>query len=126
MRRLTPPVKIRGRCLQVDARIGIAVAEADTNGPFELLRRAETAKYAVRANGKGGSQAYGSSLEEGRILRRQIERGIASGLGRNEFDVVHPPLVDAQDFTTVGVEALVRSPGRPAGPVQPSGLRATG
>ena len=75
--------------------------------------------YAARANGKGGSQAYESSLDEGRILRRQIEREIASGLGRNEFDVVYQPLVDAQDFTTVGVEALVRSPGRPAGPLKP-------
>ena len=75
--------------------------------------------YAARANGKGGSQAYESSLDEGRILRRQIEREIASGLGRNGLDVVHQPLVDAQGFTTVGVEALVRAPGRPAGPLKP-------
>lgn len=95
------------------------VAEADTNGPFELLRRADTPMYAARANGKGGSQAYESSLDEGRILRRQIEREIASRLGRNGLDVVHQPLVDAQGFTTVGVEALVRSPGRPAGPLKP-------
>lgn len=33
--------------------------------------------------------------------------------------MVHQPLVDAQDFTAVGVEALVLSPGRPAGPLKP-------
>ena len=117
--RLTLPLKIRGRALQVGASIGIAVADADTNGPFELLRRADTAMYAVKANGKGGIRAYDSSLDEGRILRHQIEREIASGLGRCEFDVVYQPLVDARDFTTVGVEALVRWPGRPAGPLNP-------
>jgi diguanylate cyclase (GGDEF)-like protein len=117
--RLTLPLKIRGRALQVGASIGIAVAEVDTNGPFELLRRADTAMYAVKANGKGGIRAYDSSLDEGRILRHQIEREIASGLGRNEFDVVYQPLVDARDFSTIGVEALVRWPGRPAGPLNP-------
>ena len=117
--RLTLPLKIKGRALQVGASIGISVAETDTNGPFELLRRADTAMYAVKANGKGGIRAYDSSLDEGRILRHQIEREIASGLGRNEFDVVYQSLVDARDFTTVGVEALVRWPGRPAGPLNP-------
>jgi EAL domain-containing protein (putative c-di-GMP-specific phosphodiesterase class I) len=72
--------------------------------------------YAVKANGKGGIRACDSSLDEGRILRHQIGRGIASGLGRNECDLVCQPLADAQDFPAVGVEALVRWPGRPAAP----------
>jgi len=75
--------------------------------------------YAVKANGKGGIRACDSSFDEGRILRHQIAREIASGLGRNESDVVHQPLVDAQDFPAVGVEALVRWPGRPAAPLNP-------
>lgn len=117
--RLTLPLRIRGRELQVGASIGIAVDDEETSGPFELLRRADTAMYAVKANGKGGIRAFDASLDEGRILRHQIEREIAGGLVRGEFDVVYQPLVSARDFKIVGVEALVRWPGRPAGPLNP-------
>ena len=76
--------------------------------------------YAAQANGRGGIRACDSSLDEGRILRHQIGREIASGLGRNECDGVCQPLADAQDFPAVGIEALVRWPGRPAAPSTPT------
>ena len=116
---LTLPLSISGRELHVGASIGIAVDADDTASPFELLRRADAAMYAVKANGKGGIRAYDPSLDEGRIWRHQIEQEIAAGLGRAEFDVVYQPLVDARDQGVVGVEALVRWPGRPAGPLNP-------
>ena len=75
--------------------------------------------YAVKANSRGGIRACDFALDEGRILRHQIGREIASGLGRNECDGVCQPLADAQDFPAVGIEALVRWPGRPAAPLNP-------
>ena len=117
--RITLPLKISGRQLQVGASIGFAVDDDGTSGPFELLRRADTAMYHVKANGKGGIKAYERSLDQDRIRRQVLEQEIASGLGRSEFAVVYQPLVDARDSRTVGVEALIRWPGRPAGPLNP-------
>jgi diguanylate cyclase (GGDEF)-like protein len=114
------PARIGGRLLKVGASIGIAVNdEADIVDPFELLRRADTAMYEVKANGKGGIMVYDPSLDQDRIRRHELEQEIARGLGRSEFDVVYQPIVAAGDFGTVGVEALIRWPGRPAGPLNP-------
>lgn len=117
--RLTVPVRIAGQLFQVGASVGVALDADGLTAPFELLRRADTAMYAVKANGKRGVQVYDSGLDEGRVWRRQIEQEIADGLGRSEFDVVYQPLVDARTQEAVCVEALVRWPGRPGGPLSP-------
>ncbi|MFN7056266.1 putative bifunctional diguanylate cyclase/phosphodiesterase [Hyphomonas sp.] len=119
LRQLAEPVRIADRLFQIGASIGIAVDTDGVTGPFELLRRADTAMYAVKANGKRGVQVYEPGLDEGSIWRRRIEQEIAEGLGRSEFDVVYQPIVDARTQTAVCVEALVRWPGRPDGPLSP-------
>lgn len=116
---LSLPLNISGRQLQVGASIGIAVNDEDRASPFELLRRADTAMYDVKGKGKGGIKVYEPALDQDRIRRQQLEQEIANGLGRSEFDVVYQPLVDARDSRTIGVEALIRWPGRPAGPLNP-------
>lgn len=119
LERLTQPQTILGRQLQIGASIGVAVDADGTTDPFELLRRADTAMYAVKAHGKRGVKFYDPALDEGRLWRHQIEQEIADGLGRCEFDVVYQPIVDARTGEAVCVEALVRWPGRPAGALSP-------
>lgn len=117
--RLTQPVTILDRQFQIGASIGIAIDADGLTAPFELLRQADTAMYAVKANGKHGIQLFDKALDEGKMWRHQIEQEIAAGLGRCEFDVVYQPIVDARTESVVCVEALVRWPGRPGGPLTP-------
>lgn len=119
LERLTQAQTILGRQLQIGASIGVAVDADGTTDPFELLRRADTAMYAVKAHGKRGVKFYDPALDEGRLWRHQIEQEIADGLGRCEFDVVYQPIVDSRTGEAVCVEALVRWPGRPAGALSP-------
>jgi len=119
MARLNLPLSVNGRLVHIGASIGIAADEERLVSPFELLRQADTAMYAVKANGKGGIQCYDTTLDEGRAWRRQIEQEIAGGLDRGEFSVVYQPIIDARHHGVVGVEALVRWPGRPAGELLP-------
>jgi len=119
LERLTQPVTILDRQFQIGASIGIAVDEDGMTAPFELLRQADTAMYAVKANGKNGIQLFDKALDDGKMWRHQIEQEIADGLGRSEFDVVYQPIVDTQTESAVCVEALVRWPGRPGGPLTP-------
>lgn len=119
LERLTQPVTILQRQFQIGASIGIAIDADGLTAPFELLRQADTAMYAVKANGKHGIQLFDKVLDEGKMWRHQIEQEIAAGLGRAEFDVVYQPIVDARTESVVCVEALVRWPGRPGGPLPP-------
>ncbi|MFN7180308.1 putative bifunctional diguanylate cyclase/phosphodiesterase [Hyphomonas sp.] len=116
---LTQPITILDRQFQIGASIGIAIDLDGQTAPFELLRQADTAMYAVKANGKHGIQLFDKALDEGKKWRHQIEQEIATGLGRSEFDVVYQPIVDARTEAVVCVEALVRWPGRPGGPLTP-------
>lgn len=119
LERLMQPVTILDRQFQIGASIGVATDETGTTVPFELLRQADTAMYAVKANGKHGIQLFDKALDEGKMWRHQIEQEIAAGLGRSEFDVVYQPIVDSRSEAVVCVEALVRWPGRPGGPLTP-------
>ncbi len=119
LEQLAQPITLLDRQFQIGASIGIAMDTDGLTAPFELLRQADTAMYAVKANGKHGIQIFDKVLDEGKMWRHQIEQEIAAGLGRCEFDVVYQPIVDARTETVVCVEALVRWPGRPGGPLTP-------
>lgn len=113
------PVLIERHVLQVGGSIGVA-ANVDANcRPHELLRRADTAMYHVKTNGKGQVTIYNADFDEGRLRRLAIEAQIATGLSQSEFDVFYQPIVDAGSGRIVSVEALVRWPRRPGGPLPP-------
>ncbi|WP_083759040.1 putative bifunctional diguanylate cyclase/phosphodiesterase [Hyphomonas neptunium] len=116
---LTLPLTVDGRQVRIGASIGIAVDAAGNATPLELLRQADAAMYDVKSHGKGGIRVFDPGLDAGRDWRLQIEKELAHGLEQEEFDVVYQPLVDAADFRISGVEALLRWPGRAAGPLAP-------
>jgi diguanylate cyclase (GGDEF)-like protein len=113
------PVLVDRHVLQVGGSIGIA-ANVDPEGrPRELLRRADTAMYHVKMHGKGQVAIYDAGFDQGRLQRLEIEAQIGAGLSRGEFDVFYQPIVDAQSGAIVSVEALLRWPRRPQGPLPP-------
>lgn len=116
---LTAPLTVDARQVHIGASIGIAIDDRGNLTPLELLRQADAAMYDVKSHGKGGIRLFDPSLDAGRDWRLQIEKELAHGLEKEEFDVVYQPLVDAADLRISGVEALLRWPGRAAGPLAP-------
>lgn len=119
LRALTLPMMLQGKQVKIGASIGYASDDTGDVKPLELLRRADTAMYSVKATGRGGTQAYDPGLDAERARRRKVGQEIAGGLARCEFDVVYQPIIDARVLSVSGVEALVRWPGRPEGPLSP-------
>lgn len=113
------PVLIDRHILQVGASIGIAGNADDLVSAHELLRRADTAMYHVKMCGKGEIAVYDTAFDQGRRQRLEIEAQIGAGLANKEFEVFYQPVVDAHTGAIVAVEALVRWPRRPAGPIDP-------
>jgi EAL domain-containing protein (putative c-di-GMP-specific phosphodiesterase class I) len=77
------------------------------------------AMHHSKANGKGRVTRYEARLDAVRLHNQDIETGIRDGLARDEFDVLYQPILDARTHDVVAVEALVRWPGRPGGPLGP-------
>lgn len=113
------PVLVERHVLQVGASIGIAANTDRSAGPRELLRRADTAMYHAKTQGKGQVAVYDAAFDQGRLRRLAIETEIGRGLAAGEFDVFYQPVVDATHGGIVSVEALLRWSRRPDGPLAP-------
>ncbi len=61
---LAGPIEVQGHVLRLGASIGIAVTDSTVSDSFsELMRRADVAMYAVKAQGKNGWKLYEPGLE---------------------------------------------------------------
>jgi diguanylate cyclase (GGDEF)-like protein len=102
------PYECGGHLLTTDASIGIALAPKDGTELVELLKNADLALYAAKADGrrtyrffKPGMDARVKAL---RILELDLRQAIADG----GFELHYQPLVSLQDNKVTGCEALLR------------------
>jgi diguanylate cyclase (GGDEF)-like protein len=116
---LTTPVQLGERTIHIGASIGIASGTLTECNSSELFRRADIAMYHAKMSGKGRITHYDAELNSVRERKLAIENQIRSGLERDEFEVWYQPIVDARSQTMSSVEALVRWPRRPEGPLGP-------
>jgi diguanylate cyclase (GGDEF)-like protein len=91
----------------VTASIGIATLE-DGQELDELLRQADAAMYAAKAEGKARWQVFGSGpgsdVQASQTLRAELQRAIE----RSEFVIHFQPIVKLDSGAILSVEALVR------------------
>ena len=128
---LSEPLTAGGQPVAVEPSIGIVVEHARTDGPDELLRRADVAMYAAKAGGKGrwelyqpeleAAEADGAGLRAERVswaLRSDEQREqILSLLDRPDaVRTVFQPIIDLRTGELTAYEALqpLRGTGRPA------------
>ncbi|WNY87363.1 EAL domain-containing protein [Leclercia adecarboxylata] len=116
---LHSPIVVGERSIHIGASIGIASGTLVECTSTELFRRADIAMYHSKITGKGRVTHYDAELNNVRERRLAIEGQIRHGLEHNEFDVWYQPIIDARSQKMVGVEALVRWPRRPQGPLAP-------
>jgi len=114
--RSAAPVGVRAA--RVGASIGVAAATARCDAR-ELLRRADVAMYHVKAGGKDGVRRYEPALDCERRRLARLKDEIRAGLAAQEFEVHYQPIVDAHSGRANAVEALLRWPRRPGGPLGP-------
>jgi diguanylate cyclase (GGDEF)-like protein len=116
---LSQAILVAGHEFHIGASIGVAGDDEGDVCSYELMRRADTAMYRAKSDGKGGVRHYNAGFDADRRRRQQIEADLRQGLARNEFDVAYQALVDAVSGEMLGVEALLRWPGRPGGALMP-------
>ncbi|MBW3657392.1 MAG: EAL domain-containing protein [Actinobacteria bacterium] len=104
---LKRPVTIRGHEVQVDASIGIAIAEPGQDAET-FLRNADIAMYMAKSAGKGTYEIFEPSMHLQVVERLTMEADLQHAVDRGEFVLHYQPIVELTDGTIRGVEALVR------------------
>ena len=113
------PVVIAGLTLSLAVSVGIAVDRDGTQTANDMLRHADAAMQAVKAQGNGGWQFFSEHMYEQAQQRTKIASGLSMALARNEFSPHFQAIVVADSGRIVGAELLLRW-NSPEGPVSPA------
>jgi diguanylate cyclase (GGDEF)-like protein len=105
---LAQPYDIYGHSIQVGVSIGIALAPHDGNDPDLLLKAADMALYAAKAAGRGTYKFFHKSMAEQLRARRQLELDLRAAIENDELELHYQPLLNVEDQSITGFEALMR------------------
>jgi len=102
------PFVIDGQPVHIGASVGLVLSGDADGDTAELLRNADLALYAAKADGKGTFHTYEPVLDERMQERRAVEAGLRRALDRGELELHFQPLLDTATRRVTSAEALVR------------------
>ncbi|MGQ0766523.1 MAG: putative bifunctional diguanylate cyclase/phosphodiesterase [Gemmatimonadota bacterium] len=108
-----------GNMVRVEASIGIARALA-ADSVDDLLRNADVAMYAAKADSRGGYVFFDPSMHTALVDRVMLETDLRRAVEENEFWIAYQPIVDLESRELRGLEALARWQHPLKGTIQPN------
>ncbi len=105
---LSQPYFIGGSSISIGCSIGIAIAPDDGNTSETLIRNADLALYAAKADGRGTHKFYREDMLADAQNRKQLEDDLRTALADNQFNLVYQPIVSTRDESISGYETLLR------------------
>jgi EAL domain-containing protein (putative c-di-GMP-specific phosphodiesterase class I) len=94
--------------LYIGASMGIAQSHLQGPDPTELIRCADIALYAAKAEGKNTWRYFSAQMNEEIQHRRHLENELRLAVKNHEFILHYQPRYELDGMTIVSVEALVR------------------
>jgi diguanylate cyclase (GGDEF)-like protein len=96
--------------IAITATVGIALAPVHGTQAEQLMQRADTAMYSLKASRPGGWKIYEPAMTEKIDREVQLRAKLKQALQRNEFELHYQPLLRLHDNKpfTIGAEALIR------------------
>ena len=100
------PFQVRGHELHLTVSIGISLYPGDGDQAEDLVRSADMAMYAAKAE-KTGHRFFTEEMNARALERMRLESGLHQAVQEGQFVLFYQPLVDAEG-TLAGTEALLR------------------
>ncbi len=105
---ITRPYLIEQYELSVSASIGIALYPNDGEDLETLSKRADSAMYRAKQEGRNGYRFFTQEMQAKAVRNLQLVHALRHALERNELHVHYQPQVAMQGNNIVGAEALLR------------------
>lgn len=108
LRAIAEPVDVGGDLLQLDASVGIALAERGRATAAELLSDADAAMYRAKERGRGRAELFDDELRAQVVHRLRTEAALRDAVAGDQLRLHYQPVVDLESGRVVAVEALLR------------------
>jgi diguanylate cyclase (GGDEF)-like protein len=104
---LGSPFFLGGHECRISCSIGIATFPSDAAEPEELIRKADTAMYAAKAEGKNAYRFYSTELRSQSLEHFVLDADLRRAVENEELFLHYQPKVNSEG-RMIGVEALLR------------------
>ncbi|MGB1237494.1 MAG: putative bifunctional diguanylate cyclase/phosphodiesterase [Pseudomonadales bacterium] len=105
---LARPFRLAGNDAFVSASIGVTIYPADGESTETLLRKADSAMYKAKEQGRNNFQYFTLEMDLQANQRRKLEASLYQALERHEFTLNYQPIFSFELGRTVGAEVLLR------------------
>jgi diguanylate cyclase (GGDEF)-like protein/PAS domain S-box-containing protein len=102
------PYQCLGHQLSTDASIGIALAPQDGSDLDQLIKNADLAMYAAKADGRRTHRFFEPAMDASAKARLALEQDLRQALVDGGFEIHYQPVVDLRSDQVTGCEALLR------------------
>jgi diguanylate cyclase (GGDEF)-like protein len=102
------PYRIDGHEVRIGISVGIAVARPGKALAEGLIRDADLALYAAKADGRGTFRFFAQEMHALATERQILEADLRLALGKDQLRLVYQPIVDSVTEEVVAFEALLR------------------
>jgi diguanylate cyclase (GGDEF)-like protein len=117
---LSAPMTFDGLTVDIGASVGYAIYPTDATDEEQLMRRADTALYAVKEAGRGSVLAYNSDMEATVEARAELEQDLRQAIRSGLIAPYYQPLVELATGNICGLEVLSRWHHPTKGTIQPA------
>jgi diguanylate cyclase (GGDEF)-like protein/PAS domain S-box-containing protein len=108
LQRLQEPIRYDGRVMSARASIGGAIFPQDAKSANELFNNADTALYALKESGRGGTRMFHQHMrEQAQLVSSQLSLA-RSAITQNSVEPHYQQKIDLRTGRITGFEALLR------------------
>ena len=105
---LSEPIALHSHNPVVTPSIGIAMYPQDGRDADSLVRNADTAMYAAKADGRACFRFYNEEMNARSVEQLKLEEDLRAAMREGQLELRYQPQVDTGTGRVVSLEALVR------------------
>ena len=106
--RLSPEISIEEHLVQLTASVGVCIYPDFAADAKHLLKRADSAMYAAKENGRNQHQIFSESMLQETTERLTMEHALRHALANGELCMHYQPQISMTTGAVTGMEALLR------------------
>lgn len=102
------PFTIEKHTVSITSSVGITILPKDGTTVAALLKNADSAMYEAKSSGRNTYKFYSSEMNKNIENKLELINDLHEALETNQFQVHYQPIIDLQNGSIVGAEALLR------------------